>query len=776
MTSSTQRAIELHPDDLADLRRSGLSDEAITFMNCSSAEVDTIRLRTGVENVASGGYSIPYPGITDQTGQPYMRWRLRQPVDGMRYAAGVGDDPQLYIPPALATLPDSDLLVVTEGEKKAAKAEQEGVHCIGVQGVWSWCNPESRAVEKLDGGRVSEDTSPLASLLDIARKYKHVLVLGDSDLIGNFHARAGFELLAKALSRQGVRTAFSYCPPVVVTDGKNIKLPKQGLDDWLITDKYLATRSLPALFRGAEVAREGITDSYNAIELAELFKGQLAYSQGVWRNWNGYIWVEEKSGVRRSFVAQIGEYYRSDGEKLSHLHGAVMTAFAGMKEEDIPCAVEAWSEQVATAVKSLSKAALEIGNLRGIDSALKLAEPHLHVPEDAWNRDPHLLAVKNGVVDLRTSELLPALPEQWISKSAGATYDPAAEADKFKEFLERVQPDPEIRDYLQRLAGYSAMGTAKEQKFFSFVGGGANGKSTYTGLVMDALGTYTAKGPVSLLVEQSADRPRNDLAALDGARLVSISETPDNLRLDESVVKAVTGQDLISARFLHREFFQFQPCFTPVLDTNHHLRPRDPGEAIWRRMVVIPWAVTIPEKDRDMDLPANLKKELPGVLTWIVEGARLYHENGLPRLQTLSDAVNSLRESCDDIGRWVEAHVVKDALVRTQSSIMYQSYKSWCEMEGNTHPFGTMKFRKDLEDRGFVNRKTGGGKQFWLGLRLRDEDEFLDDVEEVMDIGPYTVPTPLEPAPNVAASAVIVAALVPSTAELAAMPGGSYLV
>ena len=185
MSTLTEQMLELHPDDLVDLRRSGLSDVTISSMNCSSSEVDTIRLRTGVEQVTSGGYRIPYSGITDQTGEPYMRWRLRQPIDGMRYVAGVGDDPQLYVPPALTTLPSADLLVVTEGEKKAAKAVQEGIHCVGVQGVWSWCNPDGRAIEMVEGDRVTEDTAPLKALVDLASGYKYVLVLGDSDLIDN---------------------------------------------------------------------------------------------------------------------------------------------------------------------------------------------------------------------------------------------------------------------------------------------------------------------------------------------------------------------------------------------------------------------------------------------------------------------------------------------------------------------------------------------------------------------------------------------------------------
>src|ERR1039457_4574963 len=141
MSASIEQMLELHSSDLADLRRSGLSDATIASMGCCSAEAKIIRMRTGLDNLTSAGYCIPYAGITDQTGAPYLRWRLREPSEEMRYASGRGDDAQLYIPPALAALPPTDLLVVTEGEKKAAKAVQEGIHCVGIQGVWSWCDP-----------------------------------------------------------------------------------------------------------------------------------------------------------------------------------------------------------------------------------------------------------------------------------------------------------------------------------------------------------------------------------------------------------------------------------------------------------------------------------------------------------------------------------------------------------------------------------------------------------------------------------------------------------
>jgi putative DNA primase/helicase len=724
---------DLHPDDLADLRRSGLSDETIAFMNCYSADGDTIRSRTGVDKVDGSGYCIPYAEVTDQTGERYVRWRLRQPIEKMRYVAGRGDDPQLYISPAFAALPAADFLVVTEGEKKAAKAVQEGIHCVAVQGVWNGFDAASRAVEKINGNPVTENTAPLSALLDMAKKYKRVLVLGDSDLIPNFQARQGLEILTRALSSREIRTGLAFCPPAIIRDGSETKIKKQGLDDWLIADRSLVVRSLPALFRAAEVNRDGITDSFNAREFTELFRGQLAYSQGLWRYWNDSIWVVDDCEKRRTLMPKVADIYISDADKLSALLSKVTSSFAGLKGDQLPLEIISWTAPISAAIKGLRDSAKKICNLRGIDAALALAKFHLRVADEVWNSDPYLLAVWNGVIDLRTGKLLPSQPELWITRSAGAAYDPDAVPSRFLKFLEQVQPDAQVRDYIQRLAGYSAVGRSNEQKFFTLVGSGANGKSTYMGLIMDALGGYAVKGPLSLLAEQSPDRPRNDLAALSGARLVSISETPENLRIDEAIVKAVTGQDVISARFLNREFFQFRPCFTPVLDTNHSPRPRDHGEGIWRRLVIVPWPVMIPAEQRNKNLRENLLEELPGILAWIIEGAKAYLKSGLPDLPRLTEATQSLRDSCDDLGRWLEACVERGPEYHVQSSVLYESFRAWCRVEGSTYSVSQQKFSQRLREKGFKVEKRHGGLKIWDGLQLREQQKDLNSVEHAVN-------------------------------------------
>jgi len=416
----------------------------------------------------------------------------------------------------------------------------------------------------------------------------------------------------------------------------------------------------------------------------------------------------------------------SDVDKLTTLLKNVEGPYLSAKQTERPKEILSWCLPIKSAIEVLGNASRGVRNLRGIDATLAIAQSSLRVPDDVWDADPYLLGVKNGVVDLRSGELLPPSPRQWIARSAGTDYDPAATAPSFKKFLERVQPDAEIRKYLQRLAGYSAVGESKEQKFFTFVGRGANGKSTYMGLQMAALGGYAVKGALSLLAQQSPDKPRNDLAALAGARLVSFSEAPENLRLDEAMIKAFTGEDLITARFLHHEFFQFLPRFTPILDTNHPPRPKDTGEAIWRRLEIVPWSVMIPKVEQDKRLRVRLLEELPGILTWMIQGAKEYLEEGLPTPAKITKASQALRLSCDEIGRWINSCVVQGSQCRARSSDLYSSYTSWCTDEGGTQTISKKAFATDLCGRGFAITKSNGNS-VCSGVRLRGLNEELND-------------------------------------------------
>jgi putative DNA primase/helicase len=728
----------LTTEDLEDLRRSGLSDETILKMNCRSASAAEIHQRTGVR-VASDGYSIPYLGRKDQTGEPYIRWRLRNPPIKMRYTSGAGDDPQVYVPPGFPQLPQSQLLVITEGEKKAMKAVQEGIPCLGIQGVWSWPDPVARAAEKQAEESVTEETPPLEEILNIAKQYQQVLVLGDSDLIyqSKTQARQGFKLLTASLIKRGIRAALAFCP---LSESRSddqesgeLSIKKQGFDDWLMDQKRSAVvRMLPLIFAAAEGSRENVSEAYLAQEFSRQFGNQLKYSTGRgWMHWNGNHWEEDASNKKTLFVKSFANDIRTMAEAITQISTKLRKTCSQVAENDV--GIKNWLRSFEHAAEKFTQAFGSLSKLRGISTTLALAQPYMAVSDDIWDKDPELLGVRNGVVDLRTGLLLPPRPEYLISHCAGTYYDPDARSEMWDRFLKRVQPDERVRQNLQISAGYAATGHTKQQTFDIHYGSGANGKSTFHSFIEASLGTYAGTASNALVNRKSDDREHMySLAVLVGKRYLRVNETEENMELATAIVKKLCGEDSVTARNLNKPLFTFRPVLKLHLDTNHLPRIRDTTHSMWRRVRVIEWNETISEEEREQngnDLRQKLTEELPGILTWIVRGAQLYLQQGLPELPPFVERKRQIRDFSDDIQQWLNANVLIDASASTRSSVLYDAFRGWQESR-NEELKSTQSFSKALEDKGFKKRKDSSGCIVWSGLVLRDDRMLLPEAEE----------------------------------------------
>lgn len=629
--------------------------------------------------------------------------------------AATGTTATILIPEGLHSLKDRDILVLTIGEQNAVAAVQAAVPCIAITTAWAWVAAgHGRNDQEFDG---SDDLVPVEPLVEVARSYDRVLILGGSDALSHTSDRRGLECLAEALSRQNLSARVSFCPPAVVLQAGERRVLDQDLAGWLAADGRTARAGLPSLFFAAEVsACSGITDSFNGRMIADLFRSELAYSRGEWNVWNGRIWSRDSDDTRRKLASRVAALYRTHSERLQKLVTAATGAFGNSKY--LPAPVAAWAGIVSPVINAARKAGVQVQNVRTMDDGFSVAQGHLRVAADAWDRDPHLLSVPNGVVDLRTGELLPHSPEFRMTRIAGCAYDPNAKAPAFQSFLAQMQPDPEVRAYLQRLVGYAATGEAREQKFFTFLGGGSNGKGTFIGLMMDALGEYAKKANVGLLAQQAPDKPRNDVAALAGARLVSISELPENFRVDMAMIKWMTGEDIMTARFLHGEFFQFRPCFTPILDTNFPLVIRENTEAASRRPVTLLWPVRISMEQQDKQLRIRLLRELPGILAWIVEGARQYYASGLGTLK--ESKVGGLTAPIDPFTGWFQACVERDPAGRVQSSALYRSYCDWVKTASPTAtPLEIRAFGVRISSTDIQEPKKSNGVMLWRGIRLR---------------------------------------------------------
>ena len=255
------------------------------------------------------------------------------------------------------------------------------------------------------------------------------------------------------------------------------------------------------------------------------------------------------------------------------------------------------------------------------------SEPTIPVRVGDMDVDPWLVNALNLTVSLRVQDQSHEHDrEDLMTKMGGTLYDPHAICPGWDAFLLQIMAGNErLISFLQRAVGYSLTGITSERVIFFLHGMGANGKSTFLGTIAAMMGDYAQRTPTETLLAKKENAIPNDIARLRGARFVYASETEDGKRLAESAIKDLTGGDTVSARFMRGEWFDFKPTFKLWVATNHKPVVRGTDSAIWDRIRLIPFTVTIPEDERDKHLPARLLAELPGILAWIA--VRLYERD-----------------------------------------------------------------------------------------------------------------------------------------------------
>jgi putative DNA primase/helicase len=353
-----------------------------------------------------------------------------------------------------------------------------------------------------------------------------------------------------------------------------------------------------------------------------------------------------------------------------------------------------------------------------------MAEPGIAIVPDQLDADPWLLAVENGVIDLRTGTLQPHDRTLLMTKLVPAVFDPEARCERWESFLHRVMGgNRELIAFLQRAVGYSLTGSTGERCLLFLYGVGANGKSTFLEVLRSLLAEYAQQADFTTFLERKGDGPRNDVARLFGARVVTSSEVGEGKRLNESLVKTLTGNDTVTARFLHAEFFEFSPTFKLWLAANHRPVIRGTDNAIWGRVRLVPFTVAIPEEERDQDLKRKLLTELPGILAWAVAGCLLWLEQGLGMPQAVLDATESYRRESDTLGAFIEdccELLPSNREIATRSMDLYSVYKRWAD-DGGEYALSLTAFGRQLEERGIQAEKrgTGNARVKWrVGIRL----------------------------------------------------------
>ena len=440
---------------------------------------------------------------------------------------------------------------------------------------------------------------------------------------------------------------------------------------------------------------EMMTDLGNARRLVRLYGTDLRYVH-AWRKW--LIW--------------------EDGHWRQNDDGCVMRMAKAAVEEMFAEASRVNDEARRTAMRNH---ALKSQSAPRLSAMVMLAESESKVvlPAKKLDADPYLLGVRNGVIDLRTVTFREARRDDYVTKIAGAIFDGQAWCPNWIEFLKEIL-DEEMIGYVQRAMGYILTGLTGEEVMFVPWGDGFNGKSTFRETIFAMLGDYAVGADASLLVtSRRSGGATPDLARLHGRRLVTINETEQNALLNESRVKFITSHDIVTARNLYEEPFDFNPTHKTWLTTNHKPIVRGIDEGIWRRIHLLPFTKTIPAKKREVNFRERvLLPELPGIINWSLDGLRAYWRDGLRPPEIVTHATKEYREDMDLIGHWIAERCSHDGDSAVTTKTLHSDYSAWTRQEIG-FAVSTIAFGRDLAARGFEKTRIKYEKGF-RGLRLRD--------------------------------------------------------
>lgn len=437
------------------------------------------------------------------------------------------------------------------------------------------------------------------------------------------------------------------------------------------------------------------TDLGNARRLVARHGRELLYCDawGKWLVWDGQRWtVDPTLEVERRAV-----------ETVTHIYA------------------EARNAQDSERRKELARWAIRSEAAPRIQAMIRLARSQRPATADGFDQDRWLLNVANGTLDLRIPELRPHDPADRITRLAPVTFDPQAQCPLWEAFLERIlDGNANLIQFLQCAAGYALTADTSEQAFFILYGTGSNGKTTFLETIAALMGDYAQATAAETLLVKRWGGISNDLAKLRGARLVTAAEVGEGRRLAEGLVKQLTGGDTITARFLYRDFFDFRPVFKLFLASNHKPRIRGTDHAIWRRIKLIPFTVTIPEGEQDKHLAEKLRGELPGILNWALLGCLAWRHSGLGEPEEVRSATAAYRAEMDVLAAFLADCCELGEDKQARAAALYLVYKDWCDDNGEKALSGTT-FGRQLRERGFAKHHDRHGSVY-AGLSLAGKE------------------------------------------------------
>lgn len=424
------------------------------------------------------------------------------------------------------------------------------------------------------------------------------------------------------------------------------------------------------------------TDVGAARAVVALHGRDLRYVHGQgWRVWNGTAWPEDRTG-------EVMARAKATAEAL--LHAAVEISDKAVREAAVKWALRRFSEAGLSAMVNLAA-----------------SEPGVAVTREQFDTDLMAFNVQNGTLDLRTGALRPHRRSDMISKITHVEFDPDATCATFDAFLTRnLDGRQPLIEFLRRMVGYALTGDTRERKLFLTHGPTAGGKTTFANLLRDLFGDYAVQAPADALLARRRDEHPTAIASMEGARLVCACEVDEGRRLAEALVKQITGRDRVSSRRMRQDYSEFTPTFKILIAANHLPVIRGTDSAIWARVDLIPFTISIPPEEQDKTLPDKLRGELPGILNWALAGCLAWQQDGLQEPQDVTDATEHYRADMDVIRAFLDQECVEVEGASVGKGALYKAYSEWCMANGE-EALSQKLFGSRLADRHVNEGRTG---------------------------------------------------------------------
>lgn len=444
-----------------------------------------------------------------------------------------------------------------------------------------------------------------------------------------------------------------------------------------------------------------LTDTGNAQRMHDKFVGNIKYSyvNKKWYYWTGKVWTVDYTGE----IKKLADTIINDIKKA---------AFAE-QEDEVQEAMLKWANKTSSS-KGKEAMVRECQHLEGIP-----------VLPDEMDSFTDYLNCQNGIINLRNGELMPHDSSFMMTKCSHAEYDNTSDKQPqlwFKFLDDVTNGDKELQRYLQKCIGYSLTGSTREQCAFFLYGGGNNGKSTFLDIVSELLGSYSANvQPKTIMSERNNDSGANsDIARLKSTRFVTSEESDEGVRLNEGLIKQLTGSSKVTCRFLYGDEFEYEPEFKIWMGTNNKPVIRGTDFGIWRRIRLIPFEVNIPKEKIDKNLKYKLRKELPQILNWAVKGCIMWQKEGLEMPKSVEKATSDYKNEMDMLAAFCDAclNIDYQSNNKIMASDLFEVYSIWAK-KNNEYMMTSKKFFNEISKK-LPEKQRGASGMYYTKIMLTD--------------------------------------------------------